>query len=451
MRAARALLGLAALMVAAGCADSTRPCGAVVCDIRAPDCQRRVGELAACLRGVEPVMVPVRVIPFSEYLNAAVNQTFPPDQVEHFARSVEGLSLLLLAPAGLTLRQAAGDTAWAAAYYSMDDRSITIVDRGEPMSSVDSVSLLVHEYTHALQDATMGINAFLDPAATFDWSLAAQSVIEGEAVLVNDLAELALFDYPPDRVAWPRVFGGWHGRTRSRYHAESRVMLLADLHFIYPFGTWLVHQAWTAKGWDGVRSLYQAPATPTATRQVLAGFGAPAPAGGAWTESLGDQAMPALPDAYQLIDADTVGSFPLEAFLARLGPQTGAIEAAQRLRGDVLSIQYDRTAKVTVSCWRLRFVDQSAAEVVAARVSGKLRATVARFERDVIIMAATPGGWTPRPPPDQVFKAIPPPAPPPPPPTMPPPTGRTRAGIACPARAFRGSFGGAAMIPTDNP
>ena len=52
---------LPAVLVVSACAPDP-PCGLRLCDIRDAECQRVTAEGAACLRGVEPVTVPVAVV-----------------------------------------------------------------------------------------------------------------------------------------------------------------------------------------------------------------------------------------------------------------------------------------------------------------------------------------------------------------------------------------------------
>lgn len=426
----RWLLAWAAL-AAASCAPEPRPCGLEVCDIRTAACHQRVAEWTACLRQIAPVIVPTRVISYREYLAAALGREVPPAEVEQFDRTVAGLALLGLSPAGLTLKAATEQTAWAAAYYSMNDRSITVVDRGEPMASRAQVTLLVHEYMHALQDATVGINAYFAPVRGSDASLAAQAVIEGEASLVEDLAEVGLFDYHSAQIPWPRVFARWHASARARMYDTPAPVLLADLYFIYPFGAALLQGAWSAGGWPAVDALYQRAGMPASSRQVLAGFGASEPAGGPWSEQLGDESLPALPPAYRLILSDTMGSWVLESFLARLGPDTRAVELARRLRGDNLSIQYDGASGITVSCWRLRFADEAAAQEALVLAQTRFRGSWRRG-RDLVVPATNVVGVAPVIGPDHPFRSLVT--------TPPPPTPAQRGGggrIACPARALR--------------
>ena len=84
MRRRHVWLALAALSVAACAPDP--PCGLRVCDIREADCQSMAAAAAACLRGVDPVVVPVTVVPREYFIAQAAATPLTPEQEESFRR-----------------------------------------------------------------------------------------------------------------------------------------------------------------------------------------------------------------------------------------------------------------------------------------------------------------------------------------------------------------------------
>lgn len=392
--------GLVAAVVAvaawAGACSSPR-CGLVACDIRAPACQQRLAEVTACLREAPVEAVPVRVISLEQYLTEVDVSVRSQTTELRFGRLAQGLSLFAFAPAQLTLTDAVAEQAWAAALYDPDKHAITIIDRGEPMDSHWQVALLIHEYVHALQ-GKRGVADFDGPT---DRDLGASAALEGEAVLVEDLAELELFAASADDVKWSEVFGKWQGRSVQRMVQESAPLLVADQHFVYPFGTPLVHHTWKNGGWAAVDALTATP--PASSRQVLAGAGAPEPAGGPWTEPMDTEPIPALAPSFELLVVDELGAWMLEIFLDRLEydlARRGASNVAYhpldnralaaRLRADRFAVQDDPTATSAVTSWRLRFDGADGAQRLldwlAPRVPPFLRAW--RQDRDVLLVAS---------------------------------------------------------------
>ncbi len=342
-------LGLAA------CDAPSAPCGLELCDIRTAPCQEATALATACLRGVAALRVPVTVVGRATVRREAEEEaarSSSPEERARFARRSAGLGLLGLAPADLSPEAAARRTAdWIGAWYSPQEKAITVVDDGEPRRSPYAVALLVHEYVHALQDRDQGF-AELDGTfgRDFDGALASGAVIEGEATFVQDLALLGLFDVDEREVSWPQIFRGWQTRSRAAALTSPVPVLLAPAHFRYPFGTALVERRFREAGWAGVEALRRDP--PRATRQVLLGQGGPFEA-----DDVQDRAVPDLPARFTLVERDRLGGWIFDLFLRRLGLDRQAEAALPALRGDSLAILEDAETRATALTWRLRFED----------------------------------------------------------------------------------------------
>jgi hypothetical protein len=391
-----------ALAGGAGCAGEHR-CGLRRCDIRRPDCQRATGEAAACLRGVEPTATPVATLDRDAYIRSAVVAPVDPAEKERWTRINYGLALLRLGDARVTYAEAIeGTSAGVGAFYSPDDKAITILDYdGFDFDSVGAVSTLVHEYVHALQDEAGHLSAAHDPAgSSYDRSLAASALIEGEADLIQDLANLALFDRSPDEVPWARVFGKSLARTEQRALEDPLPIERGYRYFTYPFGSAFLHGAFTRGGSGALDGAWAAP--PVSTRQVMAGFDAAAPEQG-WLEDLGTDSEPVLPPALIRITADRLGAFALRIFLAglELGPRPSRSfamptrqAAVAELQGDHLSIFYDPGSGHTVASWRLRFdrADTATALSDLLQLGGwdpvQITWWAGAHDRDLILMAS---------------------------------------------------------------
>lgn len=148
-------------------------------------------------------------------------------------------------------------------------------------------------------------------------------------------------------------------------------------------------QAFDRGGRDEVAALYDSP--PVSTRQVLQGYGAPPPGGEPWVEP--ELAVPRLEAFPTLLSAAQYGAYAFETALRHWDRDVDAIGLTAGLRADQLSVLRDEEGEVAAA-WRLRFVDEDAAERAnrAVRVglseSGR-RAAVGRVDRDVLVLAAS--------------------------------------------------------------
>lgn len=376
--------------VAAGC-GGTPPCGLRVCDARDPACQDAIAACAACLRQVPPVAVPVTVVGLEEYLEQQSAPTISPEAEQRFVSWNAVLALWGLAPPDLTPAEAArAQAGQVAAFYSVDVKSIVIVDRGYPLDSQGMMETLVHEYAHAIQDARFDIgHLFEQYGGDFDRAQAVGALVEGEATDVEDLAAVGLFGDQPGDVPWDRVYRSWQERARKTALESSLPVLLAPFHFRYPFGSEMVHDAMAAGGWAAADALFAIP--PSGTREVLAGFGAPEPASGPWTEDLVDDAVPVLPERFAFQSADRMGAWTAEMLLERAGLPF-ARAASEGLRGDVLSVYRDAATGGVVGFWRFRFSSIDLATTVAGASGIWQNGRAHQVERDVTLTIASDAG-----------------------------------------------------------
>jgi hypothetical protein len=355
-----------ALALFAGCES---PCELKICDIRQTGCQRAVAQATACTRGVPVVNIPIAVVPRDAFVAAEVERAKQTCEARkrHFAAFNTGLSLLRLAPESYDVDKAAADDAsWVGAYYLPGQRTITVIDHGYPLDSTELVATLAHEYAHALQDVAGVFEKFGQRAAPgFDGDLGASAVVEGEAVLVEDLALVNAFGSDRRLVPWQKVFGHWQSWSRSQAAKDASPVLLAPPNFLYPFGSDLVNMAHATGGFAAVDALHATP--PRGTRDVLAAVADRTGQVVTTAEDLGDLSAPQLPDGYTVIAHDTYGTWVLERFLERAGAPAEAAGLALRLRADRLTIHRGPTGQI-VTTWRLRFADASTANEVHARV-----------------------------------------------------------------------------------
>ncbi|MDD9946086.1 MAG: hypothetical protein OXU20_33890 [Myxococcales bacterium] len=210
-------LGRLSIMVTsamlAACTDHGGPCAkhrfanGRACDIRDTSCQVQIFEAVRCVRGTEGTLPSVRVIDADTYrqeLMPGPEADPDPDTSEETEAPTDhwsaSLALLGLLPEDTTARAARTAEAldWVTAFYSALYRDVTIIDRGEPREPEDNVTLLAHEFVHALQDEVSGSEELSERGSRNDDAILARTALsEGEATLVEDLAYAALFDLSP--------------------------------------------------------------------------------------------------------------------------------------------------------------------------------------------------------------------------------------------------------------
>jgi len=379
-----------------GCAPSA-PCGLRQCDIRQPDCQRDNVRATACLRGREPVDFPVTVKSQQAYIAEAEQEAAAVTEAEreHFRTWQRGLSLLGLGDPDVTLTQSAVEqAAWVAAYYDPEGKAVTVIDGGQPLDSQQAVTVLVHEAMHALQDRTVGLAAFQNRFPDdLDRMLASKSVTEGEASVIEDLAALGLFGGKDDDVAWGSVFGYWQSWSRQHAQRSPMPVYLAWGHFPYPYGTPYVQAAYQDQALAGLDAVYAQP--PANAAQILAGFAASPPGGGAWSEEMGDLAVPQAPASWTYFDGDRLGAWVWTVFCDRLtnraavrGGAQALIRGRTSLRADRFSILRDPGGQL-LAAWRLRF-DSAALATQLVTVLSADGWKVAAADRDLVILG---GNW----------------------------------------------------------
>ena len=309
----RLLLQLAPLcLLVAHCSEA--PCTPPDCDIRKADCQEEIMAATACLRGTEPRAVPVQVVSADDYISARIAALEPDEYATGEAISL-ALSYLGLAEAVSLDMQIDKAYSQIAAFYSPSNEEVTILDRG---NDDGNVSLLVHEFVHALQ---YGDPERLPTAQgpSFDARLAASAMREGEAMLLSDKANVLLLGQEPDNINWIRVYNAFVGNSEAEYLHNANKVDEANRHFTYSHGARFITEAYQVGGNAAVHDWVQHP--PGSTFEVLRHFEAYAS-----PVEYADPATLALPlwdtvtgfEDSELLYTDQLGHFVLSAQLADL-------------------------------------------------------------------------------------------------------------------------------------
>ena len=154
------------------------------CDITDGECQEAVFALTARVRGQEGAkMPPIRVISreqLRDEIQTDLDNSAAPSPDEVAVQQAFALLHLLPAEAGAADEALADDLAeGVAAYYSPRWKAITVIsDAAE--NEGDGTFVLIHEFTHALQDQRGDLNTPLGFDTT-DALVSFDSLVEGEA------------------------------------------------------------------------------------------------------------------------------------------------------------------------------------------------------------------------------------------------------------------------------
>ena len=333
------------------------------CDVALADCQQGWLSAVSCLRGMEPMSVPIRVIDeatFADELEAMPpEEPRPSPDYEETALSYLGfVELGALDPSSIDARQVEN----IAAYYSTDTKDITVIDRGGRNDSISQNSTLFHELVHAAQDQEVDLDAYMESfATTSDSDLGARSLVEGEASFYQQLVVGALNGIDVGSLDLAAMLLEMRALRLRQALLDPSPYLMALYVTPYGLGAPYTHSAYAAAGPQGVRDLYADP--PLSTRRLLqldlAGESEPTP-----PEFLD---VPALTEgSFEHHETDSLGAVGLLVYYDYWFSGMD-MEQAVKLSGDrfdVLSV-----AGSTALVWQLSFDDVANAAAMMDLVS----------------------------------------------------------------------------------
>lgn len=327
-------------------------CDYRVCPIDEPLCVEHVASVVGCRMEREPLSVPVRYLTAAEVLAEmqAEAEELTPEQERDQADYLRGEAVVGLMPLGYEPADMLVDTIvhWRA-YYSHDDDEIVIITDQTATDEEGEYLLLVHEMVHAYQDAQYDLTSLNNVhATTLDRMLGLKALVEGEAVLHQNLASMELDGFGPDQADWQGYFEDWQAGMLDAAYETDVPRLDALILFPYAFGGELVVDAWRAST-DNIARLYATP--PDSVRQVMGGFRR-------WPQQLQNAdeafdpaAIPVLPAAYQLIGGGHESVWLLNAMMQRTASSSLWQPVLDEVSADYLSVfRHDDSAVVV---WRV--------------------------------------------------------------------------------------------------
>lgn len=334
------------------------------CDVREQACQKGLNELAACMRGAPPLRnLRIDVVSEEEYA-ARVREGLKDlsDEYVVFHQALASLSLAPeVPPSTEDLVQGAVD--WIGGFYSEEEKRVVIVDHGYPADSASTNLLMIHELTHALQDADYDLaNWPADaPPATFDNGLAQRSVIEGEASFYEYRAAPAFLGIDTAEADFDSAFQTHLELLEQRNFDSDTPTDGSFTTFPYAYGAEQAYAAWQRGGPRGTDALWASP--PLTTQAVMAGvLGVNEPRAASVELAPLDFAADGLDKDLSLSAVDTQGAWGLALALERATEEVHD-DLATSWRGDRLSA-VQTTAGVVLALWQLELDSAESASTV---------------------------------------------------------------------------------------
>ncbi|MBN1658170.1 MAG: hypothetical protein JXA93_07195 [Anaerolineae bacterium] len=292
----------------------------------------------------------------AEYLIDEFDAEYPPEEV---AADVRVMAAFDFVPADFDLRQALLDLYTEQVLGMYDDELDTFfVVTDDDFDLMDRLTL-AHEYVHGLQDQHFDLDTFIDDEQMDDdQALARLALVEGDATLamseylMRHMAELTSDDLAS-------LEGGEAAGSQEALAAAPPI-LRETMIFPYVAGLEFVATI-QAGGWAAVDAVYLAP--PVSTEQILhpekylAGDEPEVMSLPPLTDTLGS--------GWTLVDADSLGEFQTQLYLAGFVDDQTATMAAGGWDGDRYAVyaRGDEDVLLFVTAWDS---EQDVQEFVAA-------------------------------------------------------------------------------------
>lgn len=379
----------AALLFATACQDGSlrdlRPCEELrfeLCDLYDQECQATIYHHSECARGFEGRgMPPVQTISREQFRAQLEAPAKHRDKREHQRQDrmvTTAFQLLgLLDPNAGSLEESDVDLQVAStlAYYSISDKSVTLIDHQRPQRErrpVRDQLVLAHEFTHAQQDEAHDLEQFY--TRFFDESTdgyyAWRSLLEAEANLSEELVSVLDPDLEISPVRLRAHLAKIQERQLSFAQNPSRPYTMSLRNFPYSTAYAWVAEHYLAGGLSRLNSLYSDP------RDTMLDFMLPIREPKVQRIELRWQS-PETPIAGESKPAllDRMGAWIFQTALLRNG---FALREAQRWarqwRGDALAIHAGPKGEGVALLWRIALPGSTPAQIEELMVRLRARA-----------------------------------------------------------------------------
>lgn len=363
------------------------------CDVREGDCQERLLELTACIRGEDTPPIPsVSVMSeaeFSDYLYSTLEEDIEPE-VNHLERAL--VTLGMVEPNALQVDAVIADRVEnIAGVYRSDSDDVLIVDHGAASDQDLTSNVLVHEFVHYLQDRQVDLDAYRDAVAnTYDAALAASSVTEGEAEVHQIRHYASLLGLDPNAVDYRERFEAMVGWSEQYLLEQPSPFTQVRGVFPYSWGGRYMQLSWALGRRDAVAERFESPPTQTRTLMVESDGSIPADVAAVTILS------PASPEDWALDTEDVGGAFLMFLYLTTLTTEEEARSLSLTWRGDRLSVFSREETAETVVVWRCAFADSASRGRASALVQPTGIGTALEGDTTLVLAAAygaAPPDW----------------------------------------------------------
>jgi hypothetical protein len=362
------------------------------CDVDATACQKKLLNLAACMRGSEPGELPpvthMTVDAYAASLRAEAAQAEPDAEMSH----VEAMLVLLglAEPAALgtdaDVMRAAASTL---AFYRDESDDIVLIDHPDA-DPIESNGTLLHELVHSLQDRESDITGYRKAhlEGSSDAFLAADAIVEGEARFHEYVFDLSVLGYDPRNVDLDVFFKNIVAGDESAFLDEPSPITVVQYVFPYDWGARYVNLAWSDH--QSILDLLAAPPSTTHTimssseRVTQDGFTA------------ADFQAPSAPDAWVVAGDDEFGAFLTFLMLQKAAGTDEARDLALAWRGDHAFVYAGSEASghqtSTAFVWSCDFDTAANANGAADVIRGALGDVEVRVSGSRLTVAANDAG-----------------------------------------------------------
>lgn len=342
------------------------------CDIAEKDCQQRILEVTACVRGdTVPDLPKIRTLTqdaFRDELLAQAEQM----QLEPGPWDTAFTLFGFMEPGMSSVEASIEDTVTSvAAYYDDRDMRVTVIESAMPDDARTRMFILSHELTHYLQDLNMDLGALRESwVINLDSDVALSSLVEGDAVVTSTRVSALWAGERVGSVLWDEYFDGMQDAMFEQIGLSVTPLFTAQQSLPYPIGGRYVAYAWNDHNRAYVDGLYD-DASPFFVDWLSGYDGNP---GRTLVQRL-DCAPPLPPEGLTAVGLDMFGPTGIIALLTLddgwLDDDERAL--AEALRDDAFVV-YATTAAASAptvpaaAAWRLRFATQADAAAFASAV-----------------------------------------------------------------------------------
>jgi len=354
------------------------------CRVRLPQCQKALFELTSCLREQpEATMPPVRVITreeLEEQLRAELDEGEPPSLEARALDSV--LPLLLLARPGAAVEEVRIEqlVEGVAAFYDEEQKSISVLEDVIEEEGEGASVYLAHEFVHALQDQREGLEDLEKSDKSFDQKLATLMLDEGEAVLFEQLALLAMEDEPPAANNLVEPWSDLLSLVLDDIEASDAPLTLTYDSLSYAVGGVRLGEAYLAGG-TGAVAAYHAQPLDNVLGWIDESAQAPRPLA---------CGQPDAPSGLATVGSDRLGFGGLLAFGSALGLSgEEAYDFARSWRNDELTLYARDDLSAVAFAFRIALGSEADALMLRELAANLSNVTVTRAGSELRLLGAT--------------------------------------------------------------